>query len=90
MLRSSRQQQTVEGKENAVTFNITKNSQTVKTQGGNALRDLTNKTPHLKTIKFGDVDRKKVEKKKMRAKKTESDDDVPDIEYCFPALEGLS
>ncbi|RGB40996.1 hypothetical protein C1646_752640 [Rhizophagus diaphanus] len=88
MLRSSRQQQAIEGKENAVTINITKSSQTAKTQGGNALRDLTNKTPHLKTVKFGDVDRKKVEKKKMKSKKThDDDDDVPDIEYCPPSIE---
>ncbi|CAB4396891.1 uncharacterized protein OCT59_023092 [Rhizophagus irregularis] len=87
MLRSSRQQQAIEGKENAVTINITKSSQTAKTQGGNALRDLTNKTPHLKTVKFGDVDRKKVEKKKMKAKKMHDDDDVPDIEYCPPSIE---
>jgi len=91
MLHSSRQQQQVtslqgasEGKENVVTFNVTKKSQAVKTPGGNALRDLTNKTTHLKTVKFGDADRKKVEKKKVKAKKAQND--VPDIEYCPPHM----
>ncbi|GBC08776.1 hypothetical protein RclHR1_08370013 [Rhizophagus clarus] len=82
MLRSSRKQQAIEGKENVITFNITKNSQAAKTQGVGALRDLTNKTPHLKTVKFGDVDKKK----KIAKKPQSDDDDVPDIEYCPPPM----
>ncbi|RIA91203.1 hypothetical protein C1645_822361 [Glomus cerebriforme] len=96
MLRPSRQQQITslqgvsEGKENVVTFNVTKNSQAAKTPGGNALRDLTNKTPHLKTVKFGNAEKKNVEKndkKKAKAKKAQNNVIIPDIEYCPPPIE---
>src|SRR5581483_10442792 len=82
MLRSSnkRQQQQItslqRGKENAVTFNVTKNSQAIKTLSGNALRDLTKKTPHLKATKYADAEKRKADKK-VKTKKAQKD--VPDI-----------